>query len=159
VEICDIVDELGNRTGRTAPRGLELAPGEFFPVVHVWIRDELCNYLIQQRAFNLASGPGIWAVTVGYVLAGEDSLSGAIREVKEELGIQLSPSHLIQIDQHAMEKRVEDVWLADILRSSMDRPISGTEVADWKWVSRDELKQMASRNDFFRYSYLDTMLE
>jgi len=158
MEICDVVDELGNRTGRVVTRGTALAVGEYYPVVHVWIRDELNNYLIQQRAFHLASGPGVWAITVGYVLAGEDSISGAIREVEEELGIHLLPSHLKQIDQHAMENRVEHVWLADISRSSIGTPILGPEVADWKWVSKVELEQMVSWNDFFRYSYFDNIL-
>ena len=158
MEMCDVIDESGNRTGRVAPRGSELAPGEFFPVVHVWIRDEFSHYLIQQRAFHLASCPGTWAVTVGYVMAGEDSLSGTIREVAEELGIQLLPSDLKLVDRHAMENRVEDIWLAKISRDSMGIPVLGPEVADWKWVSKAELEQMASRNDFFRYSYFDSIL-
>jgi 8-oxo-dGTP diphosphatase len=158
MEACDIVDELGNRTGRIVTRGTDLAAGEYYPVVHVWIRDELNHYLIQQRAFHLASGPGIWAATVGYVLAGEDSISAAIREVDEELGIHLLPSHLKQIGRHAMENRVEDIWLANILRSSIGTPILGPEVADWKWVSKVELEQMVSRDDFYRYSYFDNIL-
>ena len=158
VEICDIVDELGNRTGRVVTRGTDLAPGEFYPVVHVWIRDEFNNYLIQQRALHLPAGPGVWAVTVGYALAGEDSISAVIREVKEELGIYLLPSHLKKIERHAMENRVEDIWLADISRRPIGTPILGPEVADWRWVSKVELEQMVSQNDFFRYSYLDKIL-
>jgi 8-oxo-dGTP pyrophosphatase MutT (NUDIX family) len=158
VETCDIVDGFGNRTGRVATRGTYLAAGEFYPVVHVWIRDEFRNYLIQQRAFHLASGPGIWATTVGYVLAGEESVSAAIREVQEELGIQIFPLHLKRIDRHALENRVEDVWLADVLSSSIGTPIPGTEVADWKWVSTVELQQLVSQNDFFRYSYFDHLI-
>ncbi len=158
MEICDIVDESGNRTGRVAPRGSVLSPGEFFPVVHVWIRDEFGNYLIQQRAFNRPSDPGVWAITAGYGGAGEDSLSCAIREVDEELGIQLSPSHLKRFDRHTMEHRLEDIWLADVSRSSIGPPTAGPEVAGWKWVSKVELQEMASRNNFFRYSYLDDIL-
>ena len=158
METCDIVDELGNRKGRVVTRGTDLAPGEFYPVVHVWIRDELNNYLIQQRAFHLASGPGLWAVTVGYIVAGEDSISAAIREVEEELGIHLLSSHLKQIDRHTLENRVEHIWLADISRNAIGTPIVGSEVAAWKWVCKIELEQMVSRNDFFRYSYFDDIL-
>jgi 8-oxo-dGTP pyrophosphatase MutT (NUDIX family) len=158
VEICDIVDKFGNRTGRVATRGIELAPDEYYPVVHVWIRDERGNYLIQQRAFHLASGPGIWAATVGYILAGEESSAAAIREVDEELGIQIFPTHLKRIDRHAMENRVEDVWLADVLSTSIGTPIAGPEVAAWKWVSKVKLQKLVSQNDFFRYSYFDRML-
>ena len=158
MEICDIVDEFGNRTGRVARRGTELAAGEFYPVVHVWIRDELGNYLIQQRAFHLVSGPGVWATTVGYVLAGEQSIAAAIREVQEELGIQISPSYLKRIDRHTLENRVEDVWLADVLSNSIGTPTLGTEVADYKWVSAVDLQQLVSQNVFFRYSYFDRLI-
>lgn len=158
VEICDIVDRFGNRTGRVATRGTELASDEFYPVVHVWIRDERGNYLIQQRAFHLASSSGIWATTVGYIVAGEESSAAAIREVEEELGIQLFPSYLILLDRHTMEDRVEDIWLADVLSISIGTPIAGPEVAGWKWVSKVELQQLVSQNDFFRYSYFDRML-
>jgi 8-oxo-dGTP diphosphatase len=159
MELCDVVDEFGTRTGQVVTRGTKLATGEFYLVVHVWIRDENANYLIQQRSIHLTSDPGIWATTVGYVLAGEDSLTGAIREVEEELGIRLLPAQLSRFDRHTMENRVEDIWLAKILGGSMSMPILGPEAADWKWVSKAELEQMASRGDFFRYSYLSDILE
>jgi len=152
MESCDVVDTSGIRTGRVVPRGTNLATGEYYLVVHVWIKDEDGNYLIQQRAFHLASDPGVWAVTVGYVQVGEESIAGAIREVKEELDIQLSPTHLQKFDRHAMDNRVEDVWLADVLHDSVQVSILETEVADWKW-------QMIERGDFFGYSYFENMPE
>lgn len=158
MEICDVVDEFGARTGRVVTRGTKLTAGEFYLVVHVWIRDEGNNFLIQQRALHLASGPGIWATTVGYVLAGEDSLAGAIREVEEELGIPLLPPQLRRFRCHAMENRVEDIWLAEVLSNTVGVPTLGPDVADWKWVSRDELARMANQGGFFRYNYLDDIL-
>jgi len=159
MELCNVVDEFGTRTGPVVTRGTKLAIGEFYLVVHVWIRDENANYLIQQRSVHLASNPGIWATTVGYVLADEDSLAGAIREVEEELGIRLLSAQLSRFDQHTIENRVEDIWFAEILSGSMDMPTLGPEVTDWKWVSKAELEQMASRGNFFRYSYLSDILE
>lgn len=159
MELCDIVDEFGNRTGQVVTRGTKLTTGEFYLVVHVWIKDENANYLIQQRSAHLASDPGIWATTVGYVLASEDSLNGAIREVEEELGIQLLPSQLSLFDRHPMGNRVEDIWLAEILSNSIGVPTLGPEVTAWKWVSKYELENMVSRSEFFRYSYLSDILE
>ena len=158
MELCDIVDELGNRTGQVVTRGTKLAMDEFYLVVHVWIKDENANHLIQQRALHLESGAGIWATTVGYVLAGEESLNGAIREVREELGIQLLPSQLRLFNRHTMENRVEDIWLAEIPSNSIGEPTLGPEVSDWKWVSKAELEQMVSRSEFFKYSYLSDIL-
>ena len=159
MEYCDVVDKFGNHTGRVVERGTKLGVDEFYLVVHAWIRDENHNYLIQQRALHLASDPGIWATTVGYVLADEESIQGAIREVKEELGIQLLPPHLKRIDRHVFDNRVEDIWMAEIPRDAIGIPVLGSEVADWKWISKSELGDMASRGDFFSYSYYGDILE
>jgi len=159
MELCDVVDKFGERTGRVVARGTELAINEYYLVVHVWIRDENENYLIQQRALHLASAPGVWATTVGYVLADEESISSAIREVREELGIQLSPTHLKLFDRHTLESRCEDVWLAEVPRESIGTPVLGLEVANYKWVHKVDLKQLVDQGGFFQYSYIENILE
>ena len=151
--MCDVVDESGARTGRTVVRGTELPEGESYLVVHVWIRNEAGDYLVQQRAQHLASDPGVWAATVGGVWAGEDSLSSAIREAKEELGVQLSPAHLRRFDRIKMDNRVEDLWLAEVSKDAIGTPRLGPDVADWKWASKAELERLVRRGDFFAYSY------
>jgi len=153
MEICDVVDRHGNRTGRIVERGTKLSSDEFYLAVHVWIRDESHNYLIQQRALHLVSGPGVWATTTGYVTTGEESRDAAIREVKEELGLELSPTHLKRIDRHVLDNRVEDVWMAEVVRNTIGTPVPGEEIADYKWLSREELEKWANRGQFFRYSY------
>ena len=157
MELCNVVDKFGNRTGRVVERGTKLGANEFYLAVHVWIKDENNNYLIQQRALHLESGPGVWSTTVGYVISGEESIDGAMREVNEELGFQLSPTHLRRIDRHVLDNRVEDVWMAEVHRDSSGILSPGGEVADYKWVSRDELEQLVSRGEFFRYSYHDKL--
>jgi 8-oxo-dGTP diphosphatase len=159
MEMCDVHDESGTHTGRIVARGTDLPQGQYYLVVQVWIRNESGEYLIQQRAPHLISGPGIWATTAGYVLAGEESISGAIREVNEELGLQLSPVHFTLYDRHILENRIEDVWFADVSSDVIGAPNLGPEVSDWKWVSKSELGQMVSTGDFFAYSYIDRILE
>ena len=153
MELCDIVDKHGNPTGRIVERGTKLGPDEFYLVVQVWIRDEKNSYLIQQRGLHLQSGPGVWATTAGYVMAGEESMDAAIREVEEELGLQLSPSHLKRIDRHVLDNRVEDAWMAEVIRNTIGIPVPGEEIADCKWLSREELEEWVNRGQFFRYSY------
>lgn len=157
-EICDVVDEYGMPTGRVVERGTKLPAGQFYPVVHVWIRDQAGKFLIQRRALYGVSDPGVWATTVGYVLAGEDSLTGAIREVQEEIGILLSPGQLRRWKRHAMENRVEDIWFAVVSSNSAGVPALGPEVSECRWVSDEELTAMVNQGDFFRYSYLEKLL-
>jgi isopentenyldiphosphate isomerase len=153
MEICDVFDELGNRTGRNVARGTVLSPHEYYLVVHVWLRNEANEYLIQQRAFHLASAPGIWATTAGFVLAGEASIFGAIREVHEELGVELLPVQLNRFDQLQRANHLEHIWLADVLKNAIGIPAIGSEVADWQWASKHHITQMISRGEFFAYNY------
>ncbi len=159
MELCDVVDAFGTPTGRTVARGSRLMPGEYYAVVHVWIKDVAGDYLVQQRAHDLPRDPGAWATTVGSVLAGEDSLSAAIRETSEELGLELSPAQLRRLDRHTMEDRVEDIWLATVTRHSFGPPKLGPEVVDWKWASKTKLSELMSQGEFFGYSYFDRLPE
>lgn len=158
MEICDIHDETGQRTGRTAVRGTTLALGEYYLAVQVWIRDETGAYLIQRRALHLVSAPGIWATTAGYAWAGEESINAAIREVNEELGLPLSPEQFQRFARLRMTHQIEDVWLANVLRDAVE-PTLSEEVMDWKWASKHEITEMIGSGEFFAYSYFDTLPE
>ena len=153
MELCAVVDRFGESTGRVVERGAVLSPNEFYLVVHVWIRDENNNYLGQKRALHLESSPGVWCTTAGYIMSGEESINGAIREVNEELGIRLISTHLQRIDRHVLDNRVEDVWMAEVIRDEIGTPVPGEEVADYKWLSRNELEEWTNQGQFFRYSY------
>ena len=69
--------------GRAHVRGEALPEGCFHLVVHVWIRNSRGQYLISQRAAGRSAFPLMWETTGGSVLAGEDSLAGALREARE----------------------------------------------------------------------------
>lgn len=159
MELCDIVDAVGNRIGKTVTRGTPLPAGEYYRVVQVWIRNEHGQYLVQQRALHLVSGPGMWATTAGYVLSGEESLAGAIREVGEELGLHLSPHMLRLFDRLARNALFQEIWLADVQQDVIGTPTLGPEVADWKWATKADLTQMIGRQEFFAYSYFDRLPE
>jgi isopentenyldiphosphate isomerase len=127
--------------------------------VHVWIRNELGEYLIQQRALHLPKYPGIWATTAGYVIAGESSIHGAIRETQEELGLHLQPGQCRLFNQLKMKIQLEDIWLADVSRALVGVPQIGPEVAGWQWASKPQISQMIRESEFFAYSYFDSLPE
>ncbi len=119
----------------------------------MWLRDEQGMYLIQQRALHLASGPGIWATTVGYVQAGEDSLSAAIRETQEELGLVITAHDLRFFQRVTTGTLIQDVWLVMIPDEPHPTVTIGLEVAAVKWVTKREIEEMIRRQEFFHYSY------
>lgn len=93
-ELWDIYDRERNLTGRTVERGQPMAPDEYHLVVHVWIRNRRGEWLLSQRTPN-KTFPLKWEPTGGSVTSGEDSLTGALREVREELGLALDPADAV----------------------------------------------------------------
>ena len=59
--------------------------------MHVWIRNSKGEYLIARRSANRTAFPLVWECVDGSVVKGEDSLQGALREAKEEVGVDLLP--------------------------------------------------------------------
>ena len=110
-EIWDIYDKEGNKTGRTIVRGEELKEGDYHLVVHIWIMNDNKEFLIQRRAADLELLPNIWAATGGAAIQGEDSLTAAIREVEEELGIKPISDRMERINRIYREDSFADVWL------------------------------------------------
>ena len=89
-ELWDIYDEEGNKTGRVQRRGDPFLPGDCHLCVHVWIKNSRGEYLLTKRAPEKVM-PGLWECTGGSALLGEDSLTAALREVREETGLRLDP--------------------------------------------------------------------
>ncbi len=153
MERLDLYTAAGQRTGRTALRGTPVAAGDYYLVVHVWIRDEAGHYLIQQRARDRAEAPGVWAVTAGYVQSGEDSLAAAQRETQEELGLTLPPAGLRRWQRLPLGHRLEDLWLATVTRAALGAPALGPEVMACQWATRPALSRLIAAGGFFPYSY------
>ena len=137
-------------TGKTHIRGEEIPEACYHLVVHVWIRNANGEYLISQRAANRASLPLMWECVGGSVLAGESSLEGALREVKEEVGISLDP----QLGTPAFSRvrdQVNGQRFADILDVWVfcyDGPValeSATtdEVAQCQWMPPQQIRALA----------------
>ena len=90
-EIWDLYDENRDLLGKNHVRGEQLPIDGYHLVVHVWIRNSKGEYLIAQRSANRPTFPLVWECVDGSVVKGEDSLQGALREVKEEVGVDLLP--------------------------------------------------------------------
>lgn len=98
-EYLDIWDENGQPTGNVLLKTVAHKQGLFHPTVHVWFYTPNKKILMQQRGANKETFPSLWDVSVaGHVGAGETIIEGALREVKEEIGILISKEDLTQID-------------------------------------------------------------
>ena len=99
MELFDILDEDGNRTGQVRERCMVHMDGDVHGTAHVWIARERTNggydLLLQKRSRGKDSYPGCYDISsAGHVQAGDDFLFTALRELKEELGIRAEAKDL-----------------------------------------------------------------
>lgn len=154
-EIWDLYDENRELLGKDHVRGEQLPIDGYHLVVHVWIRNAKGEYLIAQRSANRPTFPLVWECVDGSVVKGEDSLQGALREAKEEVGVDLLPEkgHVILSDIKKIEfgkvvNKMVDVWLfeydgeVDLSNATTD------EVAQVAWMNQEQIKELFEHNMF-----------
>ncbi len=100
MEILDVVDENGIPTGETVARDTAHKKGIRHRTAHVWIVRKRSNneieVLLQKRSRNKDSYPGCFDISsAGHIPAGEEIIPSALRELKEELGLQVLAQDLI----------------------------------------------------------------
>jgi len=88
-EIIDIFDEKNRRIG-TAEKHEAHQKGLWHRTAHVWIHSPNGEILLQLRAKNKSTYPGLWDISAaGHLNAGEEPIDGAVRETEEEIGVKV----------------------------------------------------------------------
>lgn len=154
-EIWDLYNEKRELIGKDHVRGEQLPIDGYHLVVHVWIRNSKGEYLISQRSANRPTYPLMWECVGGSVVKGEDSLLGAIREAKEEVGVALEPdkgqvlfTKVRKIIEGKIFNDIMDVWLFDY-DGEVDLSNATTdEVAQVAWMDREQIKELFEEKMF-----------
>jgi len=160
VEMWDILEADGKKTGRFVRRGDELKEGEYHLVVHIWIKNSKGEYLISKRSPNKDLG-NLWECAGGSAIAGEDSLTAALREAKEEVGITLNigkGEKIYSFKRESSLNNIVNVWLFREDFDISDVVLQEGETCDAKWVSQSEIFRMINSGEFIplrhvRYIY------
>jgi len=157
-ELWDVYDAAGRKTGALHRRGDPLAPGEKHLCVHVWIQNEAGDYLITRRAEG-KSMPGLWECTGGCALAGEDGLTAALREVREETGIRLDPEKGERLFRFSGAHYHCDVWR---FRQDFDIEevvLQPGETADARFAGPRTIRQLNEKGRFFCFEDMERVLD
>ena len=152
-EYWDIYDRDRRLTGRRLRRGEAVGPEDYVLVVNIWLRNARGEWLITKRAPN-KSQPLKWEPPGGHVLAGENSLEGALREFYEETGIRLRPE---EGELFAAFRRAQPSWensgFLDIWVFEKDVPLEDVvlqegETIDARWATQAEILEMIAGGEF-----------
>ena len=149
MELWDLYTRDRQLTGQTHVRGEKLPPERYHLVVHVWIKNSKGEWLISQRAANRPTFPLKWECVGGSVTAGEDSLTGALREAKEEVGVDLFPAQgrLVNSTVRDHFQDIKDVWCF-MYDGPIDLSAATTdEVANMRWMTVDEIRTLYDQGE------------
>ncbi|MDR2703035.1 MAG: NUDIX domain-containing protein [Cellulomonadaceae bacterium] len=164
-EIWDVLDEKGNKTGRYHERGRKMGSGDYHLVVHVWKHNGRGEWLIDKQTHRSPDDVwgGKWETTGGSAVAGEDSLTAALREANEELGIDLDPAKGVLFRRFAHQSLNDghsyllDVWVFDHECAIDDLSFQEGETSEAMWATAEKVRELISNNEFFDIDYFDEL--
>lgn len=155
VELWDLLDENGNKIGRTHIRGEKYPMGLYHLGVDIWIRNSKGEFLVQKRSENKESHPGVWAMTGGSALSGETSIEAIHRETLEELGIDIDISKLKLLNTLKTNKAFIDTYLYEIDIDIKDLKLQKEEVDEALWLSSEQIDDMVKRGEFIESRWIN----
>ena len=158
MELWDIYDKNKVRTGRTMERNhFNLADDEYHLTVLGVIARPDGRFLITKRVMTKAWAPGWWEVSGGAAQAGEESLEAAIREVKEETGLDVSGCRdAYEFTYHRENPGEGDNYFVDVYRFELDfdeadvKP-QETETDGFMLATAEEIAELGRQGIFLHY--------
>ena len=152
-EIWDVYDSNRKLTGRTHRRIDPLPQGDYHLAVVVWIQNSKGEFLITKRAPNKGF-PNMWESPGGAAAAGDDSLTSAIKEAKEETGLDLKTENGMFLFTHKFDDAFLDIWLFRQDFDLKDVILQEGETVDAKYATIDEIRELVQNNKFIPCDYI-----
>lgn len=153
-ELWDVYDSERRLTGRTIRRRDTLAKGEYHLAVHVWIEAADGRFLLTKRAMNKGFA-GMWECTGGSATVGDDSLTAALREVREETGLTPDPEKGRVVLTSKREHDFCDVWLFRHDFSLEEIVFQPEETCGAMLASPEEILAMRADGTLVPFTYLE----
>jgi len=153
MEFWDLYNRDGHRLDIQIKRGELIPENTFHRVIHVWIINELGEFLLQKRAPHLTWFPNKWATTSGSVMSGEwDLIESAYREFEEELGLDAT-----MIDIEFERDIILGNSIVSILKGFLPKYMTQSirlndEVSEVKWGTKSKISMLREAKEFAEYS-------
>ena len=94
-ELVDILNTNGSLTGEIKLKSEAHKKGLWHASTQIWIYTPDNKVLIQKRTANKDTYPNLWDISVaGHLSAGDSPISASIREIQEEIGLNISAEAL-----------------------------------------------------------------
>ncbi len=146
-ELWDIYDSNKHKTGKTITRGTILPRDCYHIVVNILSMTYDGKFLLTKRHPKKSYG-GLWEITGGSVLAGEEFVKGAKRELFEETGLEVEESELYNLGSKRMTRRFVEFFLYIGDFSLEDIRLQEGETVDARIVPPNEIYRLYKEDKF-----------
>lgn len=147
-EYMDVRDYDGNKRGFYVERGRHHHKDWWYLCIHAYVYTPDGKFLIQRRSLEKRYFPGIWDITCGAADMGETSLDAAIREVKEELGLDVSGFETHFVGTSHCYDCVNHVYFFKGEFTLDDLTLQKEEVMDARFIDKSELMEFIRNSEF-----------
>lgn len=174
-EYFDLLDEHGNKIGKTKLRSEVHRDGDWHKGVHIWVINDDNEILLQRRCATKDSNPNMLDISsAGHLQAGDNSQDAAIRELKEELNLDVTKDELVFIKtiknslkytETFINNEFDDVYIVRTNKKIDDLKYQTEEISEIMYVPYKKFKEMVNNRqpnllirdkDFeILFSYLD----
>ena len=145
MELLDVYNDNGEVTGRIVERGTKdasFAPGEHIAVAIIYIENDKNEFLIQKTSKQKG---GNYSSTGGHVNHNEKPIETIKREVKEELGIDISNDFIVDLGYLLFDFPIRFVFY---LRKNIDLNdvvIQEEEVESVSYMNENDLRDIIEK--------------
>ncbi len=141
-EYWDLYDTNRQPLGRTHLRGLPLEKDTYHVVVSVWTVNQDNKLLVTLRSAEKDLYPNLWENTSGSVISGETSREAALRELREETGIEAREEEMQFLGTARKLASFVDIYLVRKHFDSETITLQEGETTAYRWVTLAQLEQM-----------------
>lgn len=151
-EYFDVLDENGNKTGKIKLRSEVHRDGDWHKSVHIWILNDKGDVLLQRRCPTKDSNPNMLDIScAGHLTAGDESLGGAIRELKEELNLDIRKEELqfvktikksSKYTESFINNEFNDLYILRTDKTIGDMKYQEEEITEIFFISYKKFKEM-----------------
>ncbi len=142
MEIWDLYDINGNKSDIKIDRHARqtIPDGLYHMVCDILVQHEDGSFLLTKRHPEKDVYPGFWEASAGgSAVSGESPLQCAVRELKEETGIQIKADDLVLIS-HTHSEKSRSSFFSYFVKVNCPKDsvvLQESETVDYKWVDTE----------------------
>lgn len=143
MEYLNLYDKAGNLTNEKGIRGEKT--DKLVGIALIFIENSKGEFLIQKTS---PSRESVYATTGGHVSYGSTFKKTIIKEVKEELGIDITNDNVVEMNTYIRERVIQKVFYLKKDINISEITIQEDEVEFIEWLTKEQINKIIENKEF-----------